>query len=139
VEEDDNYDEALSDAGDASDASEDGGEENDLIAWKKDLAEKASESFYERQSNVTSLRKLVYGTSDAKAASGGQGAAEDDDDAIGGMFRILSEGQARKSSAASVMDLVSHAGLEAMHILFGRAEGGRKLWGQCYYFEMFLP
>ena len=39
-------------------------ENNDLIAWKTDLADKAAESFYERQSNVTSLRKLVYGTKD---------------------------------------------------------------------------
>jgi hypothetical protein len=53
---------ADSNASDASDASE--VENNDLIAWKTDLADRAAESFYERQSNVTSLRKLVYGTKD---------------------------------------------------------------------------
>jgi hypothetical protein len=77
--------------------------ENDLIAWKSDLADKASESFYERQSNVTSLRKLVYGTVDTKDASGN---IDGDDDQIGGMFRVLAEGQAKKSDSSSVMDQV---------------------------------
>ena len=89
---------------DSSDASEEDVENKDLIAWKTDLADKAAESFYERQSNVTSLRKLVYGLSDTKDASVNQ---DDDDDEIGGMFRVLSEGQAKKSSATSVMDQVT--------------------------------
>ncbi len=87
----------------SGDASDEDVENKDLIAWKTDLADKAAESFYERQSNVTSLRKLVYGLSDTKDASGDQ---DDDEEEIGGMFRVLSEGQAKKSSATSVMDQV---------------------------------
>ena len=82
-------------------------DDNDLIAWKSDLAEKASESFYERQSNVASLRKLVYGGDSAGNAGPGDGS---DDEEIGGMFRIMSDGQAKKSSAASTMDQVSLSG-----------------------------
>jgi hypothetical protein len=88
---------------DSSDASDEDVENKDLIAWKTDLADKAAESFYERQSNVTSLRKLVYGLTDTKDASG---ELDDDEEEIGGMFRVLSEGQAKKSSATSVMDQV---------------------------------
>jgi len=87
----------------SGDASDEDVENKDLIAWKTDLADKAAESFYERQSNVKSLRKLVYGLSDTKDASGDQ---DDDEEEIGGMFRVLSEGQAKKSSATSVMDQV---------------------------------
>ena len=32
--------------------------------WKTDLAQKASEAFYQRQSGTKSLRKIVYGKED---------------------------------------------------------------------------
>ena len=37
--------------------------ETPALSWKSDLAQKAAESFYKRQSSTTSLRKLVYGVS----------------------------------------------------------------------------
>ena len=97
-------------AEECDDEDGDDNSDNDLIAWKSNLAEKASESFYDRQSNVTSLRKLVYGGTTDEKWSAQNGDSDDDDDdkaEIGGMFRVMSEGQAKKSSASSTMDQVS--------------------------------
>ena len=54
------------------------------LKWKNDLAMKARDSFYARQSGTTSLRKLVYGGVDKIAGDGNN----DDDDEIGGLFTV---------------------------------------------------
>ena len=54
------------------------------LKWKNDLAMKARDSFYARQSGTTSLRKLVYGGVDKNASDGNN----DDDDEIGGLFTV---------------------------------------------------
>jgi len=67
------------------------------------------------QSNVTSLRKLVYGATDENLSMND----DDDDEAeIGGMFRIMSEGQAKKSSAASTMDQVNAPNMMCVGLTF---------------------
>lgn len=68
-------------------------------AWKEDLAAKASEAFYQRQSGTNSLRKLVYGSTKLDYDPN-----EDEDDEIGGMFRVLNTSQSRKSTVASTLD-----------------------------------
>ena len=54
------------------------------LKWKSDLAMKAQDSFYARQSGTASLRKLVYGI-DQKTKSEED---DQDDDAIGGLFTM---------------------------------------------------
>ncbi len=60
------------------------------------------------QSNVTSLRRLIYGSSDLSRQGG---LDEDDDesssDEIGGMFKVIGEKQSQKSSSLAVMDQAS--------------------------------
>ena len=50
--------------------------------WKTDLAQKASEAFYQRQSGTKSLRKIVYGKEDIEDSLNPYDAVDDDD--IGG-------------------------------------------------------
>ena len=64
---------------------EDDGEES--LNWKSDLAMKARDSFYARQSGTTSLRKLVYGLgSDDNASKEDKGEEEE----LGGLFKVSS-------------------------------------------------
>lgn len=81
------------------------------IHWKADLARKASEAYYKRQSSTTSLRKLVYGMSTNEAlnqgqkASGNQNIGSDDEtNEIGGMFRVMKQDQFRKDDHRLAMD-----------------------------------
>ena len=54
------------------------------LKWKSDLAMKAQDSFYARQSGTASLRKLVYGIDQkVNTEDGGQ-----EEDAIGGLFTM---------------------------------------------------
>ena len=54
----------------------------DQDKWKTDLAQKASEAFYQRQSGTKSLRKIVYGKEDIEDSLNPYDAVDDDD--IGG-------------------------------------------------------
>eukprot|EP00090_Calanus_glacialis_P046436 TRINITY_DN9120_c0_g1_i1.p1 TRINITY_DN9120_c0_g1~~TRINITY_DN9120_c0_g1_i1.p1 ORF type:complete len:1240 (-),score=545.03 TRINITY_DN9120_c0_g1_i1:50-3718(-) len=64
---------------------EDRDEASESLHWKADLAMKARDSFYARQSGTASLRRLVYGVS---------GQVEEDkmgqeDDTVGGLFTVV--------------------------------------------------
>ena len=78
------------------------------MSWKSDLAQRAAESFYKRQSSTTSLRKLVYGVTTNEglgvksAQDGGEGSS--DEEAVGGMFKVMAQNELRKSELASAMD-----------------------------------
>ena len=74
-------------------------ENNDEQAWKSDIAQKASEAFYKRQSGTTSLRKLVYGVEEKSENS-----ESEDEDEIGGLFKVVSKQQSTKRSKTSAMD-----------------------------------
>ena len=79
------------------------------LSWKSDLAQKAAESFYKRQSSTTSLRKLVYGVTTneglgVKSAQDGGGEGSSDEEAVGGMFKVMAQNELRKSELASAMD-----------------------------------
>ena len=85
-----------SDDGFFDDKSDDEGEES--LKWKTDLAMKARDSFYARQSGTSSLRKLVYGVID-KAGDAG---ASDDEDEIGGLFKVSSSKNVTKKELNGV-------------------------------------
>ena len=80
------------------------------IHGKADLARKASEAYYRRQSSTTSLRKLVYGMSTNEAlneqqkGTGNQNLESDDTEEIGGMFRVMKQHQFRKDDHRLAMD-----------------------------------
>ncbi|XP_011298127.1 ribosome biogenesis protein BMS1 homolog [Fopius arisanus] len=65
--------------------------------WKSDLAKKARESFLNRQQCNVNLMKLVYGVADSKKSQTPQGNEENDDEEnVGGIFRVVSEKQKQK-------------------------------------------
>ena len=83
--------------------------ETPSLSWKSDLAQKAAESFYKRQSSTTSLRKLVYGVSTneglgVKAETDGGEDSSEGEDGVGGMFKVMAHNELRKSAQASAMD-----------------------------------
>jgi len=92
---------------DDSDQEED---EDDLeLKWKDNLAQKASEAFYERQTGKGNLRKLVYGPEimeDGKAGSDEENDSDDDDDQLGGLFKIASDKRRASQSVHSAKDQV---------------------------------
>ena len=67
-------------------------EDDEMIAlhWKADLAMKARDSFYARQSGTASLRRLVYGQEEA-AETG-----EDEAETVGGLFKLKTGGGPRR-------------------------------------------
>ena len=97
------------DAKDTSSDEEDSGNESNSNDeqkdndWKTDLAQKASEAFYQRQSGTKSLRKIVYGKEELEEDDDLNG-NDDDDDEIGGLFKIVSNEQTRKSKMTSGID-----------------------------------
>ena len=77
--------------------------------WKADLARKASEAYYRRQSSTISLRKLVYGMSTNDALN--QGMVDNisnkdgsDDEELGGMFKVMKQDQYKKDDHRLAMD-----------------------------------
>ena len=79
------------------------------ISWKADLARKASEAYYMRQSSTTSLRKLVYGMSTNDALKQGfsdQDAQNDesDEEELGGMFKVMKQHQFKRDDQRLAMD-----------------------------------
>ena len=84
-------------------------EENAVeLKWKDNLAQKASEAFYQRLSGKGNLRKLVYGTEtanelDEKDASASE-SEDGDEDRLGGLFKIASEKRRERQSVQSNKD-----------------------------------
>jgi len=56
---------------------------SESLHWKADLAMKARDSFYARQSGTASLRRLVYGVSSQEGEVEGQ-----EDETVGGLFTV---------------------------------------------------
>lgn len=93
----------------AEDEDEDGDEdeesEDDVeLRWKDDLARKASDAYYQRQTGKGNLRKLVYGTECALNEAGPEEA--EDDDALGGLFKMVSTKRQEDQSVHSAKDLI---------------------------------
>ena len=91
----------------ADEDGDDDGEDNVELKWKENLAQKASEAFYLRQTTKGSLRKLVYGVVEAEEEdSADEGSEDDENDHLGGLFRIASDKKRRSKSIHSAKDQV---------------------------------
>lgn len=93
----------------ADDGGEDQGDEEEEAettsnAWKDDILKRASDSYYHRLSNTTSLRKIVYGIHTRDEEDDDQDAKDgsDKDDVGGGLFKILRRDS--RSSQANATD-----------------------------------
>lgn len=83
---------------------EDDESEDDIdLKWKDNLAQKASEAFYQRQTGKGNLRKLVYGTEITEEKDSDE---SDEEGPLGGLFKIASDKQRRTQSTQSAKDLV---------------------------------
>ncbi|XP_045029896.1 ribosome biogenesis protein BMS1 homolog [Daphnia magna] len=83
--------------------------ENDDIdlKWKDNLAQKASEAFYQRQTGKGNLRKLVYGPDITEEKNSDESDADDgDDDRLGGLFKIASDKRRHTQNTISTKDNV---------------------------------
>jgi len=87
---------------DEDDSSGDEVEESSL-RWKSDLAKKASESFYSRQSSTSCLRKLVYGQEDTNTDNNDED-EDDSEDEMGGLFKVVRRDEEAKTEAAQHAD-----------------------------------
>merc|ERR1719234_13249 len=95
-------------------AEEEGQDETIALNWKEDLAMKARDSFYARQSGTASLRRLVYGQQEDEEG-------EEEKDTVGGLFTLKNEGnmgnkQERQGTDCSVwkVDMPQDWELEAV-------------------------
>jgi len=79
---------------------EDDEEEEGTLKWKSDLASRARDAFYSRQSSTASLRKLVYGH--LQDDDDDDGAEEDDE--VGGLFKVVRNQQQKKSETYRTAD-----------------------------------
>ncbi|XP_053392079.1 ribosome biogenesis protein BMS1 homolog [Mercenaria mercenaria] len=80
----------------ASDMEQDD-EEDGSFRWKHDLASQAAANFRQRQAGRINYRKLIYGKDETGAEEADQGDEEDEDE-IGGLFKVLKE----KSEAQAI-------------------------------------
>ena len=79
-------------------------EEEEEKHWKSEIMQKAADSYYERLTNSTSLKKLIYG--DGSLPDDDKDDQEEEEEEIGGLFKILRRGQNDRSSRAAIMDQV---------------------------------
>lgn len=90
-----------------SDADEPDEDEDQMdLKWKDNLAQKASEAFYERQTGKGNLRKLVYGPDLDEKNADLEKEEEDSegDEELGGLFKIASDKRRASHSAHSTKD-----------------------------------
>jgi len=87
---------------DDDEESEEDQVEESSLRWKSDLAKKASESFYSRQSSTSCLRKLVYGQENS-AGDEDEGGDESEDE-MGGLFKVVRRDEEAKTEAAQHAD-----------------------------------
>ncbi|KAK0179967.1 hypothetical protein PV327_005659 [Microctonus hyperodae] len=79
------------------DGEEEEEEEEDGLKWKTDLAQKARDAFIYRQQNTINLQKIVYGMAEKnKSEEKAENGDDNDDEDIGGIFRIMTEKQKQK-------------------------------------------
>ncbi|KAG7199466.1 hypothetical protein KM043_014092 [Ampulex compressa] len=78
--------------------TDDSDEETDELKWKSNLAEKAQQSFYNRQRDNKNLMKIVYGVPEKKDTTHDDDNKEtnEDEDGIGGIFKVVQEQQKQK-------------------------------------------
>ncbi len=90
---------AEKDSGNSSDnfSGDSDSDNEDAEEWKSDLAQKASDAFYQRQSGTTSLRKIVYGKNNEDEDVSNNEANQDDDE-LGGLFKVINAQKKAKSS-----------------------------------------
>lgn len=75
------------------------------LKWKDNLAQKASEAFYERQTGKGNLRKLVYGPEAGEEdKSDSEDSDSGDDEKLGGLFRVASEKRRAGQSVHNTKD-----------------------------------
>lgn len=84
------------------DGSEGSDDDDVALKWKDNLAQKASEAFYQRQSGKGNLRKMIYGPQATEERNSDDD--EDDEDKLGGLFRIASDKQRHEQSTQSAKD-----------------------------------
>ena len=90
-----------SEGSESEDDDDSGSSDDEGKDWKNDIAQRASEAFYKRQSGTTSLRKLVYGMEDQNEEESDE---DGDDNEIGGLFKVVSNQQNKKQSRTSGLD-----------------------------------
>ena len=100
-------------------------EAEESLKWKSDLAMKARDSFYARQSGTTSLRKLVYGAVGESATNGD----DSSDDEIGGLFTVQ---KSKNSSAKKELDAVDSSLWSVEHIQDWEREDIRQRIKDCF-------
>jgi len=90
-------------------SSDDENEEEGTLRWKSDLATKARDAFYSRQSSTASLRKLVYGhlkrlDEDQIREEESDNDVEEEGGTIGGLFKVIEKDQDNKSQKSRLED-----------------------------------
>ncbi|KAG1696682.1 Ribosome biogenesis protein bms1 [Nymphon striatum] len=75
--------------------------EDSALRWKENLTEKAITSFYHRQSNTTSLRKLVYG--DGKLNKKEESDDEETEE-VGGLFKFSTANKSKNRVESDGID-----------------------------------
>ena len=100
-------------------------EAEESLKWKSDLAMKARDSFYARQSGTTSLRKLVYGAAGESTTTGD----DSSDEEIGGLFTVQ---KSKNSSAKKELDAVDSSLWSVEHIQDWEREDIRQRIKDCF-------
>ncbi|XP_015379973.1 PREDICTED: ribosome biogenesis protein BMS1 homolog [Diuraphis noxia] len=73
------------------------------LNWKKNLSQKAANAYYERQNSVANLWKLVYG--DEVNEQKNDDKLNDDEDELGGLFRMSSMKNIKKQKEKEDMNI----------------------------------
>ena len=89
------------------DMEEDESDESEDIdlKWKDNLAQKASEAFYQRQTGKGNLRKLVYDP-DITEEKSDESDDDGEDNRLGGLFKLASDRRTQKQNTLSTKDHV---------------------------------
>jgi ribosome biogenesis protein BMS1 len=95
---------------------EDESEDDDIdLKWKDNLAQKASEAFYQRQTGKGNLRKLVYGPdiTEEKSSDESDGDDEEEGGRLGGLFKIASD---KRRSTQNILSTKDHVDSSHFHV-----------------------
>jgi ribosome biogenesis protein BMS1 len=82
---------------DATEDAAEGDDETIALNWKDDLAMKARDSFYARQSGTASLRRLVYGQEE-------EAGEVEEPETVGGLFKLKNDHDAGRKQAVQGTD-----------------------------------
>uniref|UniRef100_A0A8C7FEE9 BMS1 ribosome biogenesis factor n=1 Tax=Oncorhynchus kisutch TaxID=8019 RepID=A0A8C7FEE9_ONCKI len=72
------------------------------LRWKEGLQQKASEAFLRQQRSAPNLRKLVYGTGNVSSWVSDDGDGGEDEEELGGLFRVSRPEKGKKHRADGV-------------------------------------